>query len=88
MTQQLWPKATTNAEIVRKPHLQTRNNLSYSVLVAVVLLTGALPETFAADVRAVGSELQLFLDDWLIQSLENVRREYIEDRRQDQLRLL
>ncbi len=40
---------------------------------AVVLLTAVLPETFAADVRAVGSKLQLFLDDWLIQSLENVR---------------
>lgn len=42
-------------------------------LVAVALLLGALPVTFVADVRSVGSNLQLFLDDWLIQSLENVR---------------
>ena len=42
-------------------------------LVAVVFLAAVLPETFAADTRTVGSKLQLFLDDWLIQSLENVR---------------
>ena len=44
-----------------------------SALVAVVFLTAVFPETFAADIRTVGSKLQLFLDDWLIQSLENVR---------------
>ena len=43
------------------------------MLLFTLLLILTVPEMFGSEVRSVGNRVQLFLDDWLIEFLENAR---------------